>query len=146
MTPVESNRVTICRRISFSSGHRYFNEELSEEENRRIYGEAYSENGFGHNFVLEAYVEGKIDTKTGMVINLQDLDSVLKGVINPLDHHFLNTDVPYFRKTVPTVENLAVYCFSSIEKKLDQLQVSLRLVRVYEGPDMWVDYPADNII
>jgi len=138
--------VTICRRISFSSGHRYYNESLTEEENRRVFGNAYSRSGFGHNFILEAYVEGAVDPKTGMVINLRELDALLKEVVHPLDHHFLNTEVPYFNRIIPSAENIAVYCFDAVSERLDHTRVRLKRVRLYEGPDMWVDCPGEAAI
>jgi 6-pyruvoyltetrahydropterin/6-carboxytetrahydropterin synthase len=138
MCAAKANEVTICRKVSFSAGHRYFQPSLTAEQNREIYGNSYSEHGHGHNYVLEAYVEGPIDAETGMVINLKDLDSVLREVTSPLDHHHLNLDVPHFRRVVPTTENIAAYCFSEIEKRLES-RFRLRKVRLYEGSDLWVD-------
>lgn len=140
----QKKRVTICRRISFSSGHRYFNEKLTEAENREIYGSSYSSAGHGHNYILEAYIEGEVDSRTGMVINLKDVDKVLKETTAPLDHHFLNSEVPYFLEVVPTTENLAIYCFSRLKKHFGKQQVRLKSVRLYEGDDLWVDCGEDS--
>jgi 6-pyruvoyltetrahydropterin/6-carboxytetrahydropterin synthase len=132
-------RVTICRKISFSSGHRNYRSDLSEDENRELYGSSYSKHGHGHNYVLEAHVEGDFDSRTGMVMNLKDLDTILKNVTDPLDHHFLNYDVPYFRDIVPTTENLAAYCFQEIDSGLPSGTFTLRRIRLFEGNDLWVD-------
>jgi 6-pyruvoyltetrahydropterin/6-carboxytetrahydropterin synthase len=134
----EAGMVTLCRKVSFSCAHRYYQPGLSESENRRIYGSLYSEHGHGHNYILEAHVEGPIDWDTGMVINLKELDSVLKEITSPMDHHHLNFDLPYFQKTVPTTENIAVYCFEEIDKRLAP-PVRLRKVRLQEGTDLWVE-------
>jgi 6-pyruvoyltetrahydropterin/6-carboxytetrahydropterin synthase len=131
--------VTICRRVSFSSGHRYFNPDWSDSENRRVYGSQYSEHGHGHNYVLEAYFEGPVDPLTGMVVNLKDVDVLLRKVTDPLDHHFLNTDIPDFRTMVPTTENLAAYCFDHIQAETGTGKLRLRRVRLIEGSDLWVD-------
>lgn len=131
--------VTISRRVSFSSGHRYFNPDLSTDENREIYGPHYSDHGHGHNFVLEASFEGPVNPKTGMVVNLKDVDQLLKRVTDPMDHHFLNTDIPYFHDRVPTTEQIASYCFEEIQKELGEGVLRLRRVRLYEGQDLWVD-------
>ena len=132
--------VTICRKTTFSCGLRYFRPDLTEAENRKLYGSRYSEHGHGYNYVLKAYVEGPVNSETGMVINLRDLDSVLVEVTKPLDHHFLNDDVPYFAEVVPTTENIAVYCYREISKRLTWEQVRLKKVRILEGPDLWVDF------
>ncbi len=131
--------VTICRRISFSSGHRCFNPAWSEEKNRRIYGSSYSDSGDGHNFVLEAMLEGDVDTQTGMIVNLKQVDTILKEVTAPLDHHFLNSDVPYFESAVPTAENIACYCLEELRRRIDSESVHLTGVRLYQGPDFWVE-------
>ncbi|MFZ0429047.1 MAG: 6-carboxytetrahydropterin synthase [Acidobacteriota bacterium] len=135
--------VTICRRISFSSGHRYFNPDWSDEENRRVYGSSYSVSGDGHNFVLEAMLEGEVDPETGMIVNLKEVDSVLKKVTAPLDHHFLNTDVAEFAARVPTAENIALYCLRELRRLIDSGTIRVARVRLYEGADFWVECRAD---
>jgi 6-pyruvoyltetrahydropterin/6-carboxytetrahydropterin synthase len=144
MQQAQPNLVTICRKVIFSCGHRCYRPDLSESENQRLYGSAYSEHGHGHNYELKAYVEGWIEPETGMVINLRDLDSVLKEVIEPLDHHHLNFDVPYFEETVPTSENIAAYCFAEIALRLKDLPVKLKKVRLVESPALWVDCEATS--
>jgi len=139
-----ADQVTICRKVTFSCAHRYHRTELTEAQNREIYGSSYTEHGHGHNYVLHAYVEGIIDPETGMVINLRDLDSILKDVIEPLDHHHLNLDVPYFAKVVPTTENIAAFCFSEIAKRLTLDHINLKKVRLVEGPDLWVDCEQES--
>lgn len=135
--------VTICRRISFSSGHRYFNPSWTDEENRRVFASSYSPSGDGHNFVLEVMLEGTVDPQTGMIVNLKQVDSVLKEVTAPLDHHFLNTDVPYFRSVVPTTENIAVYCLRQLRERFASTKVRVAGVRLFEGADFWVECRAE---
>ena len=131
--------VTVCRKVTFSCGHRYYRADFTDEENRRLYGSNYSEHGHGHNYVLEAYVEGEVDPETGMVINLRDLDSILLEVTSPLDHHYLNYDVPHFAEVVPTTENIASFCYTEIAKRLTWNHLRLKKVRLIEGGDLWVD-------
>ncbi|GAB4231574.1 MAG: hypothetical protein Kow00109_03740 [Acidobacteriota bacterium] len=139
--------VVVCRRIRFSAGHRYYKPDWSEEKNREMFGRAYTPAGHGHNFILEAYVTGPIDPQTGMILNLRDLDSALRRVVEPLDHHFLNTDVPEFRDTVPTTENLAAYLYRAVAQSLDSGRLRLVKVRLYEDEDLWVDYgPAAEAV
>jgi 6-pyruvoyltetrahydropterin/6-carboxytetrahydropterin synthase len=125
--------------VVFSSGLRYHVPSLSEEENRGLFGSDYSEKGFGYNFILETFVEGPVDDRTGMVINLKDLDRILKEVTEPMDHHFLNTDVSYFHSRVPTPENVARFCFEQIEPRMEELGLVLRRVRLHVAGEFWVD-------
>ncbi|MCB0343431.1 MAG: 6-carboxytetrahydropterin synthase [Pseudobdellovibrionaceae bacterium] len=142
-TPDSTPKARLSRRVYFSSAHQYYQPQWSEQKNQEIYGDLYSPHGMGHNFALEAYVEGAIDPVTGMIINMADFDQILKEAVKPLDHRFLNKDVPYFFNTVPTLENIAVYCFERISESLKPTSLQLLKVRVYEGDDVWVDYGAD---
>lgn len=129
----------LTRRITFSSAHRYFQKNFSDAENRKIFGKCYSEHGHGHNYVLDVTLCGEVDPLTGMVINLVDVDSILKDVTDPLDHHHLNFDVPEFQETVPTTENIAKYCFEKVAAKLPK-GVSLSRARIFEADNLWADY------
>ena len=69
--------VLISRRFDFSSSHRYYRDEWSEEENLRVFGLCALPNGHGHNYVLEVAIKGAPDPDTGMVINLVDLQAAV---------------------------------------------------------------------
>mmetsp|Transcript_23271 Transcript_23271/g.32526 ORF Transcript_23271/g.32526 Transcript_23271/m.32526 type:complete len:138 (-) Transcript_23271:61-474(-) len=106
--------VSLTRRESFSSAHRLHNSQLSDEENKRIYGKCNNKNGHGHNYVLEVTVRGEVDPQTGMVMNLVDLKDVIqRAVIDKLDHKHIDQDVPDF-KFISTTENVAVYIWNSL--------------------------------
>ena len=66
------------------------------------------ETGRGHDYLVELTVGGEIDPRTGMVVNIKDVDAVLKAqVVQPLHGTLLDQDIPGFRETPPTPENLA---------------------------------------
>ncbi len=132
--------VKLARKVTFSSAHRYHNPNFSEDDNKKTFGACYTPYGHGHNYVLEAYFEGPIDPETGMVMNLRDIDRIMKAAIEPLDHHHLNFDVPEFKTKVPTTENIAQYCFDKIKAQFQQTKVVLHHIRLFEGDDLWVDY------
>jgi 6-pyruvoyltetrahydropterin/6-carboxytetrahydropterin synthase len=93
----------ITRKVEFSSSHMCRRPELSEEENRRIYGLAANPHGHGHNYVLEVSLEGDPDPVTGMVLDLKELKDILtRHVVDVYDHRFLNYEVPPFDRVVPT--------------------------------------------
>jgi 6-pyruvoyltetrahydropterin/6-carboxytetrahydropterin synthase len=63
--------------------------------------------GRGHDYLCELTVGGAISGATGMVINIKDVDAVLKAqVTGPLGGTLLDEDVPAFRDTPPTPEHL----------------------------------------
>ena len=135
----------ITRKVEFSSSHMCRRPELSEEENRRIYGLSANPHGHGHNYVLEVTVEGEPDPVTGMVLDLKELKEILtRQVVDAYDHRFLNYEVPPFDRVVPTVENIACDIWQRLAPHLGGGRGKLRSVRVYETPDLYVDYSGDE--
>jgi 6-pyruvoyltetrahydropterin/6-carboxytetrahydropterin synthase len=111
--------VLLSRTIHFNAAHRLFNPGKSEEWNRATYGDATNAAGYGHNYALDVSVAGEADAATGMLVNLTDLDRLLKEEVDrPLDHRHLNEEIPEFARTVPTAENLARWIWSRIEARL----------------------------
>ena len=130
-------RAMLTRRAAFSAGHRYHRADWSEEKNWEMFGKCSYPHGHGHNYNVEVTVAGEIDPETGMVINLVDLDRVLGEVIEPLDHRFLNHDIPYFAERIPTTENLALYLADELQKRLRDCE--LARVRLYEDATLWAE-------
>jgi len=130
--------VLITRKFEFSASHVCAVDGASPEENRRLYGEAANPRGHGHNYVVEVTLEGEPDPVTGMVMDLKELKDILnREVVEPFDHRHLNYEVKPFDTIVPTVENIAVEIWRRVEPHVDG---KLHGVRVYETPDLFVDY------
>ncbi|WKT83504.1 MULTISPECIES: 6-carboxytetrahydropterin synthase [unclassified Thermosynechococcus] len=120
----------------FSAAHRLALEDLSYEENCRIYGKCARPHGHGHNYHVEITVKGAIHPRTGMIVDLIKLEEVLKEqVIEPLDHTFLNKDIPYFATVVPTAENIAIYIAQLLQEPIRQLGATLHKVKLIESPN-----------
>jgi len=136
----------ILRTVRFSAGHRYHSTKLSDEENRRVFGACNRPHGHGHNYRLDVGVQGEVDPVTGMVINLADLDALLKEkVVAELDHSFLNHDVPHFEHVVPTCENIAAYLWDLLEEPVSRLgSCQLCLVRVWESEDLFAELGEED--
>jgi 6-pyruvoyltetrahydropterin/6-carboxytetrahydropterin synthase len=136
----------ITRKIEFSASHVCARPDVSEEENRRLYGDAANPHGHGHNYVVEVTLSGDPDPVTGMVMDLKELKDMLnREVVDPFDHRFLNYEVPPFDRVIPTVENIAIEIWRRIENPLATLGNRLHAVRVYETPDLYVDYFGEQL-
>ncbi len=99
----------LTRRYKFSASHRLHAPSLTNAENEQMFGKCNNPFGHGHNYVLEISVRGPVESHTGRVVNIGDLDGyVQQQVLAPLDHKDMNQDVPAFSGLVPTTENLAV--------------------------------------
>jgi 6-pyruvoyltetrahydropterin/6-carboxytetrahydropterin synthase len=131
-----SSTVLVSRRESFNAAHELRNPELSEAENRRLYGKCA--NLHGHNYVLEVVVAGAIDPATGYVLDLKRLSTIVSNrIIEDVDHCNLNTDVSWLEGLIPTAENLAVAFWARIESELPE--GLLRTVRVWETEKNWAE-------
>lgn len=131
----------ITRRAEFSASHFCASAKLSPEENLALYGQAASPMGHGHNYIVEVTMEGQPDPVTGMVMDLKQLKEVMeREVIEPMDHRFLNHEVPPFQEVVPTPENLAREIWNRLEAPLRLPHARLESVRLYETEDLWVEY------
>jgi 6-pyruvoyltetrahydropterin/6-carboxytetrahydropterin synthase len=106
----------LTRRYIFSASHRLHCDELTEAENRDVYGKCNNPHGHGHNYALEVTVSGQVNPGTGMVCNLVDLDdAVRREVLDRFDHVNLNL-APEFSKAVPTTENLSETIFDILKR------------------------------
>jgi 6-pyruvoyltetrahydropterin/6-carboxytetrahydropterin synthase len=66
--------------------------------------------------------------------------SINREVIEPYDHRFLNYEVEQFYRVVPTAENIAIDIWRRLEASLLKEGGRLHAIRVYETPDLYVDY------
>jgi 6-pyruvoyltetrahydropterin/6-carboxytetrahydropterin synthase len=120
--------VSLTRRYKFAASHRLHSPGLSEDENRRIYGKCNNPYGHGHNYELLVTLTGPVDPATGMIANLGELDPfVEREVVEAFDHKNLNEQIPEFRETVPTTENLCLEVFRRLKSfpraKLERVRI-----------------------
>jgi len=112
----------LTRRVTFAAAHRYRRPEWSDEENERVFGLCARPNYHGHSYACDVTVQGEIDPRTGMLIDVAKLDGALAlEVRDRFDHKNINLDVPEFSegKLVPTGENLARFIFDRLRAILD---------------------------
>ena len=101
-----SPQARLSRRYHFAASHRLHTEALGAEANAAVYGKCNNPYGHGHNYTVEVTLAGPINSETGMVTNLSDLDHFAQvHLIERFDHHNLNL-LECFRDRVPTTENL----------------------------------------
>ena len=133
--------IRLSRKIHFNAGRSLWRPGWTPEKNRAVYGDE-SPHGYGHNYELEVSVEGEADPQTGMVVNLTDLDRVLREEVDrPLDHKNLNTDVSEFAETPPTAENLAAWIWRRVAARIALESWPCRVVhlRLRLTPDFAVE-------
>jgi 6-pyruvoyltetrahydropterin/6-carboxytetrahydropterin synthase len=113
-------KVSLTRRYRFAASHRLHTPRLSEEENQRVYGKCSNPYGHGHNYFVEVTVSGPVNTETGMIANLGQMDPFVQAhVLEAFDQKYLNEHVPEFaaeESLVPTTENLCYVIFDRLKK------------------------------
>lgn len=94
----------------------------------------------GHTYRLVVVVEGVPDSE-GMIIDFVELKDIVKEeVINVLDHSYLNEII-----NQPTAENIAIWVWKRLEKKLQRNNCHLYEVQVWETEDSGVVYRGEEI-
>lgn len=132
-------RVTVTRRLTFNAAHRLHNPDLSEHENRELFGRCNSPNWHGHNYRLDVSVTGEIDPRSGYVIDLKVLRELVESrLIDKMDHRNLNVDVDFMQGINPTAENIVVACWRVLEPAVRP--GTLTRLRLWETDNNYVEY------
>ena len=129
--------LTLTRKVSFTAGHIYKGAGLSRAQLEELFGLAAEPSGHGHNYVLELSVRGPVDPVNGMVINIKDVDAMLKSLLADIDHRMLNPAMPEFADAVPTTEALAQALWNRIPARMGQAECTA--LRLEEHPGLHVE-------
>lgn len=133
-------RAYFGRRYGLSASHRLHCDDLSDAENRTVYGKCNHPHGHGHNYVVEVIVGGEVDQLTGMVCDLVQLDTcVRREILERFDHTNLNL-YEGFREIVPTTENFNLEIYRLLRGVFRQAEIVS--VRVEETAKNSFEYPA----
>ncbi|MCA1030789.1 6-carboxytetrahydropterin synthase [Bacillus timonensis] len=112
----------ITRRYHFCAAHRLHSNQLSDEENLKIFGKCNNPHGHGHNYYVDVTVQGEIDPTTGMILDLNQLDNIVDNtVIEKFDHKHLNLDTEEFKELNPTSENVAIVIYNMLSPHIQGL-------------------------
>ncbi len=129
----------IIRRYEFSAAHRLHSDQLSPEENKRVYGRCH--NASGHSYDLFVTVSGPIAPETGMVVDLQALDRLVsQAVVERFDHRDVTQD-PALSGVVATGENLSMLIWNLLVKTLPSGR--LDRIKLAESRDTSFEYSGN---
>jgi 6-pyruvoyltetrahydropterin/6-carboxytetrahydropterin synthase len=132
---------SLSRVVGFRALHRFFRPDWSEDRNREAFGSLSDPPGHAHDYQCVVTVAGPIEPSRGMVMDLGELDRVLRDeVVAPFDGRHLNLDVPEFAygRTLPTCEAIAAHVFPRVAARLPA-GVVLERVRILEDPTLYAD-------
>lgn len=100
------------------------------------------ENLHGHNWKVEVTVGARELDKAGLGIDFKILKAQTKKVLDELDHKYLN-DIDPFREKSPSSENIARYLFERLAADLDDGNVKVEKVNVWESDYACASYTED---
>jgi 6-pyruvoyltetrahydropterin/6-carboxytetrahydropterin synthase len=100
------------------------------------------ENLHGHNWKVHVSVLADELNEIDLAIDFHDLKKLTNEVISPLDHAYLNEVFP-FTEINPSSENVAKWIFDTLKKKLENENVRLSAVTVWESETASVTYYED---
>ena len=72
----------------------------------------------GHTYNIKVYVGGKVDKKTGFVIDVFDIDKHFKKIHHQIDHKLLN-EIKGLEN--PTSENICIWVWNKLLKDIPNL-------------------------
>lgn len=93
----------------------------------------------GHNWQVEVSVKSEVLDKTGIAIDFREIKKQTKTVIKRLDHQYLN-EIPPFDQLNPTAENIAKYFYEEVGQLINNQDVRVCEVIVWETPRASVSY------
>lgn len=124
--------VVLRQRFEFAAAHRLHAPQLSDEENRRVYGKCNNPSGHGHNYVLEPAVRSPLTSGTP-ALDLPALERLVDAhVVKHFDHKHLNTDLSDFDHEVASVENIAKRCYELLAPSIKRSGGELESLTVWE--------------
>lgn len=78
------------------------------------------ENQHGHNWMVEAFVQGDSLDKSNILIDYKVLKRELNAVLEYLDHQDLN-ELPEFKNESPSSEMIASFIYWKLKERIVQL-------------------------
>ena len=128
----------ITRRERFNSAHKLNNNNLSNEDNDKLFGKCYKLHG--HNYELFVTVTGAVSKISGFVIDIKDLKQIIHNkVISKLDHNYIN-DVDFMQNKIATTENLCLSIWAELEEPIRQLGGQLYKIKIMETENNYFEY------
>jgi 6-pyruvoyltetrahydropterin/6-carboxytetrahydropterin synthase len=93
----------------------------------------------GHNWLVEAEVQGNNTNDIGMVIDFKDIKNNLKEIISILDHQFLNDLEPFINEN-PTAENISKYIYKELSNNINTDNIKVSKIKLWETNNSAVTY------
>jgi len=99
------SKISITKTFTFDSAH-----QLTDLKGSKC------QNLHGHTYKLEVTVSGKVQGVVPMIMDLSLLSTIVKGILEVIDHTNLNT---FFSHSNPTAEYMAEWFAEEIQQHIE---------------------------
>ena len=131
----------ITKQYKFCAAHKYWNDNWDDAKNLKIFDDDIKLHG--HNYDLYITIKGPTNSDSGFIINLKDLNEIVKNkVISKLDHSLIQ-DNPWFFNKQPSTENLVVYIWEQIVDRIE-FPAKLYCIKLRETGTIFTEYYGDD--
>lgn len=96
----------------------------------------------GHNWKVQVSVTAERLNEIDLALDFHDLKRIANEVVSPLDHAFLNDIFPFTEKN-PSSENIAKWIYESMKKKINDDNIRISAVTVWESDTASASYYED---
>tara|TARA_B100001750_G_C15474612_1_gene581766 strand:+ start:613 stop:1020 length:408 start_codon:yes stop_codon:yes gene_type:complete len=132
----------ITKQYKFCAAHKYWNDSWDASKNAKIFDKDIKLHG--HNYDLYVTIKGPINTDSGFIINLKDLNKIVNDrVIEVLDHSLIQ-DNEWFNNKQPSTENLVVFIWNQISSEIS-MPARLHCIKLRETGTIFTEYYGDEI-
>ncbi len=148
MTEKSDSTVLIRAMFDMAAAHRLHCADLTDEQNRALFGKCNNPSGHGHNYRVEPLVALDLCLLPAHPFTIQTLERITDdSVIRRFDHKHLNLDTAEFSEAAgvnPSVENIARVFFDLLAPRIREASpaATLRSITVWETDRTCAMYPG----
>ncbi len=96
----------------------------------------------GHNWKVQVHITAEKLNDIDIAMDFHELKKLTNEIISPLDHAFLNDLFPFTEKN-PSSENIAKWIYDSLKKKINNENIEVSAVTVWESDTASATYYED---
>lgn len=111
---------TLTLRDNFPAMHRLHRPQLSDDENRALYGVCNHPNGHGHDYHVALTIRGTYDERTGTIAELSTLQETMNRVLARYRHRFLDRECEEFATRPSSGEVIAELLWARFRETLGE--------------------------
>jgi 6-pyruvoyltetrahydropterin/6-carboxytetrahydropterin synthase len=136
--------ITMTRRLTFSAASYTGNLPVLQDDHNLPSGSPAAVSG--HNYRIDVSVRGALDPRTGILVNIKEIDRIARErIVQAFDGKLINRDIGDFAQTPATPENLVAYFVMLLQDALPP-GVRLSALTLEQTPSQRVQWSAEEVL